>query len=242
MAKQTNMLYFYAAIIVLYGCYKVITRGKKRSTTPPKKKEFLSIEKAKEFVNQLSALGYYKYADANDIDSLKMDLVESISEYGVLSTLHDDETYTPKDYRYYHLNGETVFEKSGFANYLEDMKRLFDKIGLKLDVSNHFAESNAATGFNHELTVNGKRYVILHEFQENYGWGVAAKEFAELINDQLEIQNKDERLYLISGGNEGVAVFLTESQFQLIDKLFIDNEWKPLPIDRWSKRYRLEDY
>jgi hypothetical protein len=60
-----------------------------------------------------------------------------------------------------------------------------------------------------------------------------------MINDQLQIQNKDERLYLINGGNDGAAVFLNDKQFQLIDKSLTDEQWKPLKIDKWCKVFEV---
>lgn len=61
-----------------------------------------------------------------------------------------------------------------------------------------------------------------------------------MINDQLQIQNKDERLYLISAGNEGEAIFLNDKQFELMDKLFTDDKLKPLKPDKWLKVFEIE--
>jgi hypothetical protein len=186
-------------------------------------------------VKQLIDLGYYKYADPMDVDSLKEDLIATIAKYGILSTLYFDKSLTPKDYRYYMFDGETVFEQNGFTDMLKDMKGSFDKMGLKLEIINHIEEVDPVTkGLHHELTLNGKRYVIFKNFKD-YGWGEAAQKFAEMINDQLQLQNIDERLYLINGANDGTAVFLTEQQFQLIDKTFTDDRWKPMKADKWCK-------
>lgn len=70
-----------------------------------------------------------------------------------------------------------------------------------------------------------------------FGWGEAAQRFAEMINDQLQIQGKDERLYLIDAANEGTAVFLTEKQFGIIDELLPDGGPKPLPLGAWAKAF-----
>lgn len=212
----------------------------KQTNTSADKKPFLNRQEAENVVKQLVDLGYYKYAATADIDSLKEDLTSSISQYGILSTICFDKPLTPKDYRYYMFDGETVFEQGGFDDALEDMKGFFDKIGLKIEITNHIEEVDTLTnGLNHELTVNGKRYVIFNDFKD-YGWGEAAQKFAEMINDQLLIQNKDERLYLINGGNDGAAVFLTEKQFELLDKLFTDDQWKPLKVDKWCKVFKVE--
>jgi hypothetical protein len=219
--------------LFLYSC-------KNKSTNAIDKKTFLSRQEAEDVVKQLADLGYYKYADSKDVDTLKEDLISSIAEYGILSTVYFDKPITPKDYRCYLFDGESVFEQGGFTDILQDMKGTFNKISLKLEITNHIEENDSVTkGLNHELTVNGKRYIIFQNFKE-YGWGEAAQKFAAMINDQLEIQNKDERLYLINGGNDGSAVFLTDRQFQLLNKLFTDDQWKPLEVDKWSEVFKVK--
>jgi hypothetical protein len=201
---------------------------------------FLSRQEVEKVVRQLVELGYYKYADPNDIESLKEDLTSSIAQYGILSTIYFEEPITPKDYRYYMFDGEAVFEQGGFYDAIKDMKGLFDKIGLKLEIINQIEDENTLTkGINHELTVNGKRYIVFQNFK-GVGWGEAAYKFAEMINDQLQIQNKDERLYLLSAGNEGEAIFLTDKQFELMDKLFTEDKLKPLKPDKWLKVFEIE--
>ncbi len=206
------------------------------------KKPFLSRQQAEDVVKQLTDNGYYKYADPNDIDTLKEDLISTIAEYGILSTVCFDRPVTPKDYRYYIFDNETIFEQGGFDDAINDMKGIFEKIGLKLEITNHIEEWDTTTNsLNHELTINGKHYVIFKNFKD-YGWGEAAAKFAEMINDQLQIQNKDERLYLINAANDGVAIFLNDKQFQLIDKLLPDAEWKPLKVDKWCEVFKVHGY
>jgi hypothetical protein len=209
--------------------------------SPIEKKPFLDPLEAEKIVNQLTELGYYKYADSLDIDSLKADLIASISSVGVLSSLYSDRPVIPKDYRYYFLDGESLFEQGGFDDALKDMSTLFQKMGLKIDVTEHLEEVDTITnGLNHHLKLNGKLYVIFTNFKD-YGWGEAAQMFANMINDQLQIQNKDERLYLINGGNDGCAAFLTDQQFKLIDKILTDDEWKPLPVKKWAELFKVNN-
>lgn len=85
---------------------------------------------------------------------------------------------------------------------------------------------------NHEITINGRRYIIFDKFK-GYGWGEAAQRFADMINNQLELQGSDERFYLINGGNDGRAVFLTEKQFMLLDSLIASSYEKPLKMEQW---------
>lgn len=236
--KRTTIIIFklialIAGGLIFYRCNNAPTKS------DTEKKPFLSRNEAENIVKQLVDLGYYKYAEPSDIDSLKEDLIATISEHGILSTIYFDNPIIPKDYRYYIFDGETVFEQGGFDDAIKDMKVFFDKIELKLEITNHIEKwDTASKSLNHELTVNGKRYIIFKDFK-NYGWGEAAQKFAKMINDQLQIQNKDERLYLINGGNDGAAVFLNNKQFQLIDKSLTDEQWKPLKIDKWCKVFEV---
>jgi hypothetical protein len=228
------------SILVLTGgglfLYSCINKAKNDSQ---EKKPFLDRAAAENIVKQLADLGYYKYAAPGDINSLKEDLTSAIGD-GILSTIYFDKPILPKDYRYYMFDGETVFEQGGFDDALKDMKEFFNKVGLKLEITNHIEDVDTVTkGLNHELTINGKRYEIFKDFKD-YGWGEAAQKFAEMINDQLQLQNKDERLYLINGGNDGHAVFLTDKQFQVLDKILTDDEWKPLPVDRWCRVFKVQ--
>ncbi len=67
------------------------------------------------------------------------------------------------------------------------MKVLFNKIGLKLEITNHIEEVDMLTkGLNHELTVNGKRYIIFKNFKD-YGWGEAAVMMEQQFSSQTNI-------------------------------------------------------
>lgn len=227
-------------VSIVVGIAIVVILKKKTEVQPKKKQPMLSHDEAVSFVKQFEREGYYKYANPNDIDTLKNDLISSIEVYAVLSTIYDEETYIPKDYRYYMFDNETIFEQGGFDDAFKDMKALFDKMDFKLEITNHKEEWDTINKcLNHEITINGKHYVIFKNFK-GYGWCEAAMKFADIINDQLALQNKDERLYLINGANDGTAVFLTDKQFQLIDKLLTDNEWKPLKVDKWSEVFKVK--
>ena len=150
--------------IFLYSCFNKPTNSSNAKNT------FLSRPESENVVKQLVDLEYYKYADPSDIDSLKEDLISSIDQYGILSTIYFENPFTPKDYRYYIFDGETIFEQGGFDYTLNEMQGYFDKIALKLEITNHIENVDTLTkGLNHELTINGKRYIIFKDFK-GYGW------------------------------------------------------------------------
>lgn len=235
MSKNTAII-FVAAFIAVGGGIFIYSRIK-AGLDRVRKKPPVGRKAAEQVVKQLTDLGYFKYAAPEDSDSLTENLIISIAEYGTLSSLYFEEPNISKEYRHYSFDGETLFEAGGFDDALTDMRDFFRKTGLSLEITNHIEALDPVTnGLNHELTVNGKRYVIFKDFQ-GHGWGEAAQRFAEMINDQLQLQGKDERLYLIDAANEGTAVFLTEKQFGIIDKLLPDGGSKPLSVDAWAKAF-----
>ena len=202
------------------------------------KKPQMTVEEAQNVVKGLEDLGYYKYADPKDLDTLRNDLISSLAGYSVLSTVYNERTFIPLDNRLFLFDGETLFEQNGFMDAINSMRPLFDKMNFKVDITNHIEEADT-NWLNHKVTINGKPYVIFANF-EGYGWGEAAQRFAEIINDQLQLQNKDERLYLINGANDGTAIYLTRDQFNLLDKVLMDERWKPLPVDKWCKVFEVD--
>lgn len=201
----------------------------KSNSTP-----FLSLLEATSIVARLTELGYFKYAAPADVDKLKHALCASIAEFGILSTEYFGDTSIPKDYRLYFLDGEELFEAGGFKSALDQLHDLFSKMNLKFDITNHMEEwDDDLSALNHELTVNGKRYVIFKNMKDGYAWGEAALYFAQMINDQLGLQHMDERMYLINGGNDGSAVFLTNQQLEVVNTLCKDRKWMPLSTEDW---------
>jgi len=190
-------------------------------------------------VEKLDEFGYFKYAALSDIPEIKNDLIDSLTKLNYLSYISFDESpYNSKDYRHYHFDGEDLFEEGGFIWQLEAMKALFDKMNFKVEISNHIEDWDNEKGLNHLITINGKEYIIFKNFN-GYGWGEAAQRFAEIINDQLELQNKDERLYLVYGGNDGNAVYLTDNQFSLLDPILKGTE-RPLKIEDWCRVHQVD--
>lgn len=243
MTKMNTALMVILAVAVIGGLLffkenKPKTSANTIATTDTTKKSRMTIEEAQDLVKQLENIGYYKYADPKDLDSLRHDLISSFTGYSVLSTVYNEKTFIPLDNRLFLFDGETLFEQDGFMDAIKSMRTLFDKMNFKVDITNHTEEADTHW-LNHKVTINGKPYIIFANF-EGYGWGEAAQRFAEIINDQLQLQNKDERLYLINGANDGTAIYLTSDQFDLLDKVLKDERWKPLPVDKWCKVFEVD--
>ncbi|MDV6168849.1 hypothetical protein R1T16_10465 [Flavobacterium sp. DG1-102-2] len=201
-------------------------------------KETASISTApkisgKEFVAHLEKLGYFKYASPKDFDSLKVNMANLYDPSNELVTIWDDETGTPRDYRLYACDSEALFEAGGFKEMLAALKPTFDKIGLKTEVSSHVEEWDTKNNWlNHFISINGTRYTIFKNFTGS-GWGEAVQTFADILNNELQLQNKEDRIYLINGGNDGRIIFLSPAQFNYIDSIYNNKQWKPLEVKDW---------
>lgn len=191
-------------------------------------------------IKKMEELGYFKYADSDKVAELKADLIKSFDSYKVLTTISDDETLLPYDYRLYFCDGEALFEIGGLEEYLSYAKNAFEKRGLKLDWSNEISEQDG-NDWNHRITVNGKEYVAFQGSMERMDiWGVAQLNFYRLLNDQLDLQGSVERVFPISGGEEGQFVFLTKELFDYISTTFYQGKdfrkWEiPYSVEKWKE-------
>jgi hypothetical protein len=197
-------------------------------------------ESGTDVVKKLDELGYFQYADSDIIPDLKSNLVKSFDGHKVLSTMIDEETLLPYDYRLYFCDGEALFESGGLEEYLGFVKQAFEKRKLILDFSNEISIQDG-NYWNHRITVNGKEYVAFEGPMERMDiWAVAQLNFYRLLNNQLEMQGSDERVYPISGGEEGQFVFLTKKLFDYISTTFYQGndfrKWEiPYSVEKWKE-------
>jgi hypothetical protein len=241
------MLKFIIAIIVIAAGVGIFFFLKKEKVETKfwrdkvKQEPALSLEEATSIINNLEKAGYFKYADSNSVDDLKTEMIASMSDYRILSIPETDSTGFPLDYRYYFLDNETLFEQGGVAAQLAFMKPFFNKINLKLNITNHIEKSDTGSNadIDHFITINGKEYIILAAF-DGPGWGETAQRFAEILNDQLTMQGIDEQLYLVNAGNDGHAVFLSNKQFNILNEAIKEPSWKPLKPADWCKEFGVD--
>ena len=220
---------------IIAGLWFFKTKGQAKQTKQQEKATAYSNDKAEKFVKQLDELGYFKYADKSDIDSLKATFIKEFDPTAELTSIWDDKTHLPKDFRYYFCDGEEVYEQGGVVGLLKDLTTVFTKMNFKCEVTNHFEEWDEKNKWlNHKVTINGTEYIILKNFKD-YGWGETPFRIAQILNKELTKQNIDEQIYLVNGGNDGRLALLSKRQFELIDKTYTDENWKPLEINRWTK-------
>jgi hypothetical protein len=194
-------------------------------------------EKVSKVADQLDQLGHFKYADPSDVEQLRQEIAVGLADNHYMAQVEGPgPDYKEMDVRHYRLDGEDLFEMGGILDALAKMTPFFQKLNISLVISDHLEDYDVENQWiDHEITINGKKYVIFKNFSGHGGWGEAAQRFADMINDQLTLHGVDEQLYLINGGNDGRAIFLTEDMYALARHHIRDLRERPLKTKEWCQ-------
>jgi len=187
------------------------------------------------FIDTLTRLGYFKYTDSENLDTLKNEIASVFDRAKVLTTTFIVKPpFQPFCYRLYSCDGETLFELGGVEDYLKDIKPTFDKLNIPLQwKDDHFSDDATE----HSIIINDKKYFPFKgDPNDLKAWGIATKNFIEIINDQLTIHNSDERVYPILFNNDGHIIFLTDKQYHFVSQ-YLDNTERPMEINLWWQTF-----
>jgi hypothetical protein len=238
--KMTTTIITTLVIAIIAGLWFFKAKGQANQTEQQEKLTTYNKDEAEKFVKQLDELGYFKYADNSDLDSLKTTFINEFDPTAELTSIWDDNTHLPKDFRYYFCDGEEVYEQGGIIGLLNDLKPVFNKMNFKCEITKHFEEWDEKNKWlNHKISINGTEYIIFKNFKD-YGWGEAPFRIAQILNMELTKQNIDEQIYLVNGGNDGRLALLSKEQYKLIFKTYKDKNWKPLEIYEWADISKLD--
>lgn len=186
----------------------------------------------KEIISELNRLNFFNLTDKKDLKIAKDDFEKSYDELSFFEGhMRDDLSFT--DNRFYFIDSETLFEGEGLIQYLETIKVLFNKLNLKLLISDEF-EDQTDKHLLHKIKLNGKEYIAFNNSFSNYDWTIAYLNFIEMLNDQLKMQGSKEQLYPISCGNDGRIVLLTKEQFEFIKANYPNDYNHPKEIIDWK--------
>ncbi|KAF2339666.1 hypothetical protein [Flavobacterium nitrogenifigens] len=189
----------------------------------------------KEIVQELNRLNFFNLTDKNDLKITRNEFEKSYDKLNFFEgQMREDLSFT--DNRFYFIDSETLFEGEGLIQYLETVQVLFDKINLKLVISEEF-ESQTEKHLLHKIKLNGKEYIAFDNDFGNYDWTIAYLYFVEMLNDQLKIQGSDEQFYPISSGNDGKIVLLTRDQFHFVKKHYPNDKEHPKEIAEWKEEF-----
>jgi hypothetical protein len=191
-----------------------------------------------EVVSKLNELGFFSLTDSIYLDSAKKSYEESYNDRHYLGGELISETIQFSDNRFYFVDGEALFEIGGLTEYLDIVKVSFDKLNLKLEYSDEISD-HEGNFWNHTIKLNGKEYIAFRGEFSYKDWGIALANFVKMLNDQLEIQQSDERFYPINGGNDGQVVLLSKQQFEFIRTVYPNNDDHPQTLEEWQEKNQI---
>lgn len=182
----------------------------------------------KEFVNRLTEKAYFSYTDAAELEEIKETIEENFDEDGIF--MSGFESVASIDKRFYDCGDcEELFEEGGVVSLLEEMKPLFDKMGFEAKYVD-----DSYTGTSHFITMNDKQYSLSEGSM--LMWGETFVKYADMINAELSLQNKQERIYLITYDENNYMVFLTQELYQfVVGQVLVDDA--PRTTEEWTKDF-----
>lgn len=185
-------------------------------------------------INELEKLGYFDLTNPSELENAKKEMAESSDILEYFSGTTRGETLDFVDNRFFFIDCEELFETDGLIYYLNKVKVTFEKLNLKLKISNE--KSNQTDEYwKHTIELNDKEYIAFDDKFSMYDWHIAYLNFIIMLNDQLEIQGNENRFYPIRADNDGEIVLLTDKQFQHIKKHFPDDDEHPKTISNWKE-------
>ena len=225
-------------LILLTLLIILFSKKKKKTDTTltVSKQPIVSSITGQSFVDTLTELGYFKYTDIQNLDTLKKEIASVFDQHKVLTTVsYQKPPFQSFCRRLYSCDGETLFELGGFEDYLKDIKPTFDKLNIPLVWKDDHFNGDATE---HSIVINDKKYFPFKgDPNDLQAWGIATKNFVEIINDQLTIHNSDERIYPILFNNDGHIIFLTEKQYHFVSQ-YLDKTERPMEINLWWQTFK----
>lgn len=156
--------------------------------------------------------GFLQYANQLKIDTLKNEIEKHFY-------ICNEETY-----KFAHIDAEELAEFN-FEFFLPQINKMLEKRNVSLTIK---TTENYKNTF--KISLNGEEFdLYLKKGIENYKfWESAPQNFFREVNKILRKKRKDEKFYLLYGGNDLSVLLLTENQFEIINRKYI-NEPNEIP-------------
>ena len=189
----------------------------------------------KHALDRLTEMGYFKFLSDPEFAVAQIELVASLSR-GYLGTEWNEECVS-RDKRTYPADSEELAE-GRVGEFVVLMQDALAHEGVSLEsVEDDFDDDSEDQAY--AVFIEGRRYPI-HDtniLKIWSSWTIATKRFLEVVNELLESQGSNERLYGTHGGNDGRAIFLTEEMFEFIKSsgLISDGREMPYPSSAINK-------
>ncbi len=111
-----------------------------------------------------------------------------------------------------HIDAEELCEFN-FDFFLPELNQKLNQVGLELVIR---IPSDYEDSF--EIEINGERLQLFtdEEIASGRFWDSGPRNFFRRVNKILKEHNSNKRFYLLYGGNDLIALWLTESEFMLM--------------------------
>jgi hypothetical protein len=186
-----------------------------------------------QIVSELEKLNFFNLTEKKDLKETKAEFEKSYDELNFFEGKMKSESLIFTDNRFYFIDAETLFEGGGLIQYLETVKKSFDKLNLKLEFSDEF-NNQTEKHWTHAIKLNGKEYIVYDDDFGDEDWVISYVNFIEMLNDQLKTQKSNERFYPISSKNDGRMVLLTKEQFEFVKANYPIDKEHPKEINEWK--------
>lgn len=186
-----------------------------------------SHEHAEKIVDRMIAMGYLKYADGEESDTLRRQIIHNVAKNGLFQCDLVDDTenellYWPDKRQYLADNEDLAGGAIGYHVAL--MKDILAREGVTAPDVEDEVDSKRLV-----VRVNGSPRCI-YEFGDDPGlntWGLAHKGLMQIVNGLLEQAGSRERLYGSYHANDGRVVLLTDKMFDYLHSVkdVLDADW-----------------
>jgi hypothetical protein len=173
-------------------------------------------------LNSLEKLDFYKYTPASEINRIKSESRKTGDIFG-----------GPSVQRMYHADAEDIAEGYAFA-FIEEIQAFLEILGVHIHTIDQVFENDK----DYTLTIDDEMFILyldkeadtLHDL-----WEITTIRVFGIVNHLLISAKSTERIYMLYGGNDCHAVFLTAEMFQIIkDSKALPESEIPLPIQPYK--------
>ena len=190
------------------------------------------MDKSKESINQrLDELGYFKYVDPNNLDSIIEKTFENYLEDGVINFPWEGLN------RIFGIDAESIYEGDGIYDQIEGMLPIFNAMGIEMTIGEYVEEfdNDSSTYTKRTIELNGKKY----DTSGSSDWATAFNSGFKLVDEILNEFGKGERVFGLFMDESSTMIILDESQFEYLSELIPEGStYRPIDI----KKMMIEHY
>lgn len=226
-------------LIPLFLCILLISCNSKKQNNISESEAKSIIEKTKtkltgkQIVEELEKLNFFNLTEKGDIAESKSVIENSYNEFNFFEGKMKGESLIYTDNRFYIIDAETLFEVGGLTECLKTVKKSFDKLKLKLEVSDEY-NNQTEKHWTHKIKLNGKEYIAYDNDFSDLDWGISLVNFIEMLNDQLKLQKSNEMFYPVNSGNDGKIVLLSSEQYEFVKANYPNDIEHPKTLSDWK--------